>query len=254
MGSLSNYTEQAYLAWVKGTNMPAAPTAYLALFNGDPGEAGSGGTEVTTTIRVAGRVAVSFAAASGRAMSSDTDTDFGAAAGAATVDNWALFDAASGGNMLAYGAFTSSNSVGAGENFSVASGNITITASSGALPNTYAHMILDWIGGVTAATAPAATYMALFNGDPQGAGSEVTTTIDATGRKAVTFTGTTSLSNSTLVDYGAADSGATVDYGAVYDASSAGNLLLSGALGSSVSVSTGDEVTFPIGNITITLD
>lgn len=108
--------------------MPAAPAAlYVALFNGDPTDAGTGGTEVTTTIRAAGRVAVTFGAISGGGtMASNAAVNFGNAAGSATVTHFAIFDAASAGNLLGSAALTGgSQSITAGTAVSFASGALT---------------------------------------------------------------------------------------------------------------------------------
>lgn len=100
---LSNYLANEILDWLKGTDMPAAPTSvYVALFNGDPTAAGTGGTEVTATIRPAGRVAVTFGAIAARQITNSADVDFGTADASANVTHAALFDAASAGNMLAF--------------------------------------------------------------------------------------------------------------------------------------------------------
>lgn len=100
---LSNYLADAILNWFDGDAMPSAPTdVYVALFDGDPTAAGSGGTEVTTTIRVAGRLAVTWGAVASREVANSADIDFGTAAGAADVTHAAIFDAASSGNMLCY--------------------------------------------------------------------------------------------------------------------------------------------------------
>lgn len=102
MSGLSNYTQNAILNWIKGTTMPAAPAAlYVGLFDGDPTDAGSGGTEVTSTIRVAGRVAVTFGAISANTtIANSADVDFGNAAAAADATHFGVFDAPTGGNMI----------------------------------------------------------------------------------------------------------------------------------------------------------
>ena len=100
---LSDYLANAVLNWLDGDAMPSAPIdVYVALFNGDPTASGLGGTEVTTTIRVAGRLPVTWGAVGSRACSNSADIDFGLAAGAADVTHIALFDASSAGNMLMY--------------------------------------------------------------------------------------------------------------------------------------------------------
>ena len=115
MPGFSNYLQNAVLNYLKGTAMPTAPASvFVALFNGDPTDAGTGGTEVTTTIRTAGRVAATFGAITGNtSMTNSAIVDFGAAAAGATVTHFALFTAASGGSMLASDALSASQTVAA---------------------------------------------------------------------------------------------------------------------------------------------
>ena len=128
MSGFSDYVEGLVMGWVNGSAMPSAPTGrYVALFNGDPTDTGTGGVEVTTTIRAAGRVASTYTRAVG-VLTSNADVDFGIAAGAATVSHFAIFDTASGGNMLMSGALTGgtqSISVGTGVKF--ANGTIVLS-------------------------------------------------------------------------------------------------------------------------------
>ncbi len=128
--SKSDYLETSLCNWIKGTAMPAAPAAvYVALWNGDPTDTGTGGTEVTTTIRAAGRVAVTFGSITGGGtMSNSAIVNFGNAAGAATVTHFAIMDAASAGNMLGSGPLTSgSQAISSGTPVSFAAGAITWT-------------------------------------------------------------------------------------------------------------------------------
>lgn len=133
MSGKSNYLEDLILGWVKGSNMPSAPVAvYVGLFNGDPTDAGSGGTEVTTTIRAAGRVAATFGSittdAAANSISNSSDVDFGDADGAATVSHFAIFDAASSGNMLYSAALSGgSQSIGAGTSVKFAAGDLDVS-------------------------------------------------------------------------------------------------------------------------------
>lgn len=79
-------------------------TPFVALFNGNPT---SGGTEVTTTIRPAGRLSASFGAPSpAGTIQNDAIVNFGTAAGAATVTHFAIYDAASAGNLIVFEALT----------------------------------------------------------------------------------------------------------------------------------------------------
>lgn len=119
-----------------------------------------------------------------------------------------------------------------------------------------AGAVLAWVKSTAMPADPAAVYAALFNGDPSAGGTEVTATIDATGRKAVTFGAVASkaMSNSADVDFGTADGGATVSYWGLYDAASAGNLLFYSPLETTRVVVTADPVKFAIGDLTIDLN
>ena len=101
MSDIAPYLANKILRWTAGNAMPSAPAdVYLALYNGEPRV---GGVEVTTTIRVAGRLALSFAAlAEGltNELDIDADVDFGAAAGEAALSHVAALDAAASGNLL----------------------------------------------------------------------------------------------------------------------------------------------------------
>ena len=100
---MSTYLGNKLCRWLAGNAMPAAPgDCWVGLFDGDPKAAGS---EVTSTIRVAGRVAISFDAIADDGVDNEitnsADVDFGDAAGAvANLDYVGIFDAAPGGNLL----------------------------------------------------------------------------------------------------------------------------------------------------------
>jgi hypothetical protein len=127
MSDFSNYMEDSVLGWIKGSDMPAAPAAvYVGLFSDDPGEDGVG-TEVTATIRSTGRVPVTFGAITNGSMSNDSGVDFGIAEGAATISHVAIFDAASGGNMLASRAIAAPLAIGAGVQVSFPVDAITVS-------------------------------------------------------------------------------------------------------------------------------
>ena len=129
----SNYFEDAILNWAKGSAMPTAPTGlYVGLFNGDPTDAGTGGTEVTTTVRTAGRVAATFGTVTVNAgadtIANTGAVDFGNAAAGATFTHFAVFDAASAGHILWSNALTGgTQTVSAGTDVSFAVGALVIS-------------------------------------------------------------------------------------------------------------------------------
>lgn len=107
-------------------------TVYLALFNTDPGPDGSG-TEVSGTGY--SRVAITFGSAptisGGKATLSNTGAvNFGTAGSSwNTVQYWAIFDAASGGQMLWYGAFSRVKTVEINDSVVVGVGDLVVTLS-----------------------------------------------------------------------------------------------------------------------------
>jgi hypothetical protein len=128
MSGDSTYFSQLQLNWLRGTQMPTPPTAlYVALFNGDPTDAGTGGTEVTTSVRTAGRVAATYGAPSGKNMTNSAAVSFGNSANAvASVTHFAVFDAATAGNMLGSNALQSgAGAIAAGSLVSYAAGALT---------------------------------------------------------------------------------------------------------------------------------
>jgi len=115
--------------------MPAAPAAvYVALFDGDPADAGSGGTEITNTIKGSTtRTAVTFGAVadSGAAKqianSADVTITATAAAGA-DATHMGIFDAATGGNLLYHGALTAAKTFNTGDEVKFAAGALILKA------------------------------------------------------------------------------------------------------------------------------
>jgi hypothetical protein len=101
--------------------------------------------------------------------------------------------------------------------------------------------------------AASSVYIALFNGNPLVSGTEVSG--GGYTRQHVTFTSASSgqTQNSNLVSFGTATSPGygLVDYFALYDQSTGGNILYADALISSQTISTGFEARFIIGSITV---
>lgn len=133
----SQYLENANLNWFRGTTFPACPaTVYLALFTTAPvNGTDAAAVEVSGTSYVRKSVTVNtsnFAAPSGAApatSASGANFVFATPGGSwGTVVGWALYDASSAGNMLAYGAFTGV-AVGTGDTVEFVSGNLTLSVS-----------------------------------------------------------------------------------------------------------------------------
>ncbi len=115
--------------------------------------------------------------------------------------------------------------------------------------------ILDHILGTGAYTMPATVYVGLSTGsfNDDNSGTELTGNNYA--RKAITFGAAASgtASNSAAVEFNAATgSWGTVSHFGLFDASTAGNLLIHGALTASKVIETGDILKIAIGDMDIT--
>jgi hypothetical protein len=119
---LSNFLVNALLTEHFDTGTP-----FVALYSSNPGNDGTGGTDVTATIRVAGRVAASFSAPASRASANDAEVSFGNAAGAATVSYFGIWDAASGGNFLGGGALQVTRNVQIGDPVAFLVGDLSVS-------------------------------------------------------------------------------------------------------------------------------
>lgn len=126
MAAFSNYAEDLLVnALLRGASFTAPTTPYVALFVSDPGEAGEG-TEVTGGAY--SRKAATFAAPSNGVTETTANLVFNqATANWGTVGYFAIFDAATGGNMLFHGALTTPKTIEIDDQFNIPAGNLTIT-------------------------------------------------------------------------------------------------------------------------------
>lgn len=123
--SLSNTFETTTLKWLFTADSVTRPTAwYLALYTVAPGE-GGGGTECSGT---------SYARQSfTMTVSGDTATNAANIEYSTAGSSWGtlvavgIFDAVSGGNLIAYGNLTTSKTVDTGDVFRIPAGDLDVT-------------------------------------------------------------------------------------------------------------------------------
>ena len=127
--SFSNYLELKLLDEIVGKTAFTMPTAYVALFVGDPLDTGAGGAEVSGNnyARVSTAGGDWNAAASGSIDNANAVTFPQASGSWGTVDYFAIYDAASAGNLLASGALDTSKAVGSGDTPEFAAAALAIT-------------------------------------------------------------------------------------------------------------------------------
>jgi hypothetical protein len=128
MSAISNYLENALLnATLTNTTYTSPASVYLGLFTSNPTDSNTG-TEISAPSYV--RQVVSFGAASSGSSSNvsaisydQATTDWG------TIGWVGLYDAATGGNLLYYGALDTATTIDTNEIFVIPIGNLTVTLS-----------------------------------------------------------------------------------------------------------------------------
>lgn len=129
----SNYLENKILDHVLTSTSYAAPTTrYIGLFTNASGNAATNLEAGTLTDEVSGgsyaRETVTFGAASnGQSQTNATVTFTTATANWGTITHVAVMDASTSGNVLFWGAVTTSKTIETGDSFQISSGNLTIS-------------------------------------------------------------------------------------------------------------------------------
>lgn len=128
MTDFSDYSEDKILnVLFRGQSHTGAATVYAALFTASPTDAG-GGTECAYSGYT--RESIAFGAPSGGAIANSGTVTFDAVAGSSqTVVAIAIFDASSGGNMLAWKTLSSSITYNVGDIPIISASGVTITAA-----------------------------------------------------------------------------------------------------------------------------
>lgn len=122
--SFSNYLENKVLDHVFGGVAYTAPaTLYVGLFTSSPGETGSG-TEVSGGSYA--RQTIAFTVTGSQASNTAAVEFPTATASWGTITFAAIYDASSGGNLLAYGALTTSKTIDNGDVFRIPAGDFDI--------------------------------------------------------------------------------------------------------------------------------
>lgn len=125
--SFSDTFETRVLTWVFTNSAATRPTAwYLALFTSDPADDASG-TEVSTTGTAYARQSATFTVSGDTATTSAAIEFPTATASYGTVSHVGVFDASTGGNLIAHAALTTSKAIDTGDVFRVPTGDLDIT-------------------------------------------------------------------------------------------------------------------------------
>jgi hypothetical protein len=133
MSAASNFLENELLDHVLGNTAYTQPaTIYIGLFTNDSTNAAVNLEAGTVTDEVSGgsyaRETLTFSPAAGGSASTDATVTFTTAtAPFGTITHIAILDAATAGNVLFWGAVTTSKTIDNGDTFQVSAGNLTIS-------------------------------------------------------------------------------------------------------------------------------
>ena len=123
--SFTNFLETEILDHVFAGNAYSAPSnVYLGLYTATPNDSG-GGTELSGSGYARQTMAMSV---SGNTATNSAAEEFATATGSwGTVTHVGVFDAATSGNLLAYGALSASKAIATGDVFRIPAGDLDIT-------------------------------------------------------------------------------------------------------------------------------
>ena len=125
--SFSDYLENKILAYTfSGTAFTPAATKYLALYTVAPNDAGTGGTEVSTSGTGYARQTVAFTTTSSQSSNSAAVEYPTATASYGTGVAVGVLDAATSGNLYAVGTLSVSKAISTGDVFRVPAGDLDI--------------------------------------------------------------------------------------------------------------------------------
>jgi hypothetical protein len=129
MGGFSDYWENKILDHIFGKGSYTPPTIHVGLSTADPTDTGSGLTEPSGSGYARVQTSVSdWNAASNGSLENSNDINFAQATGNwGTITHFALFDAATAGNMLAYGALSQSKSISESDTARFEAGDLQIS-------------------------------------------------------------------------------------------------------------------------------
>jgi len=121
--SFSNYLENEILDHVfRGVAYSPPSSIYVKLHTGNPGENGTSNAAGETT-----RKQATFGTASGGTISNNADIEWTNVSNTETITHISLWDHATSGNCLGYGALTTPRALTAGDNFIIKAGDLDVS-------------------------------------------------------------------------------------------------------------------------------
>jgi len=266
MGSASDYLEAELLDHVLKTGAYTVPTnIYVALSTETIDDATTGGDiSEPSGGSYARKAHNTWNAAASRATSNDGAITFDEATGDwGTITDWALIDASTDGNVLAYGTFSTSKAISAGDDAVIGDEELDISFSAGGCSTHLANELLDHVFKVGEYTPVTNIYVGLSDttiddATTGGDVSEVTfgyARVECNTWNAAVTTGTAVADNTAAITFAAASgSWGTITDMFLADSTDAGNILFYCSVDNSKTVGSGDTVQIDAGSFDVTLD
>lgn len=266
MGSLSDYAELELLDHVCNVAYSPVATVYLALSTADPLDDASGMAEPGSNYA---RKAITFGAAASRQVLQNATVTYDEAAGSwGTITHWAIYDAATVGNMLAHGQFAAPKEIVSGNTASVAASEVYVNYAANEISTTLAEALLDLMFRNQAYGAPdtyaALTTVIITDGmtgstitEPVGNGyTRIQVNPNAGGSPKWSLASGGALDNVDDITFPTASGGAwgTITSVAICSAASAGDLLFYDNTMADQAVGDGDTCKFLANQLDITMD
>ena len=131
MAAFSNYLEDQITGWIAGTSMTAPTATFVQLYNGDPTDAGSGGTALFTRYQVASGAGswTRGTGGNGTITNASAVTITSSATATASATHVAVFTSATGGDLLFYGALTTAKTIASGDEVKFNASALTLTVA-----------------------------------------------------------------------------------------------------------------------------
>ena len=259
----SNYFETLILNLMRSQNISVPSNLYVGLFLSNPGDSGTEGNEISYTGYERQEITFGTPVETGAGMmisNSAMITFPQSPSNAGTVNYIGVFDAQTNGNMYLYGALAQGLNVQNGVSPVFRAGNVSWIISGG-ISNYYKTAIMNVLRGSSGVAVSGFTpYIALYNGDPNGAGNEFSG--NKYERFTVTMSTPTQQSSGVAMSQNTADvtspvstgNWGTLNYIAICDAETYGNVFASAALPSSYQVYNGYSVTIQAGNLQVNVN
>lgn len=271
MSVLSDYLEVKLLELMfKDTAFSPPANLYVGLFTTDPGESGVSGEFTIGVGAYARAVIVNNIANFPPCPVIGTPTKICLASIAwptattawGTAAYWAIYDAASAGNMIAHGPLEAAVSIAIGDTRKIAPNGLVFTRTNvinGGLTDYATRKLLDHAFGASVYARPTTIYTGLgleLSGETLNEWGDSSYSRRATAFAAAT-SGAGTIANSASVQYttggAVGDAGLVITHYGIWDDGTSGNLLAVGPVNTPRSVAISDSVDLAAGDCVITL-